>query len=41
VIERIVAPLVSGSTQRHLGWTLDSRTARGVHAIVPPLFQVR
>ena len=29
VIERIVAPWVSGSTQRHLGWTRDFRTARG------------
>jgi len=29
VIERIVAPLVFGSTQRHLGWTRDFRTALG------------
>jgi len=27
VIERIVAPLVFGSTPRHLGWTRDFRTA--------------
>jgi hypothetical protein len=29
VIERIVAPWVFGSTQRHLGWTRDFRTALG------------
>jgi hypothetical protein len=29
VIERIVAPWVFGSTQRHLVWTRDFRTALG------------
>ena len=33
VIERIVAPWVSGSTQRHLEWTRDFRTALGCRPV--------
>jgi hypothetical protein len=39
VIERIVAPLGFGSTQRHLGWTRDLRTALGCRpTLLAPLF---